>query len=553
MTRAVSLTLFFAALTVAMAAPWSLHPTSRILVDNPDAHLFMWTLGWDAHAFVTDPLSIFNANIFHPNPNTLAYSENLIGSALLVAPVIWMTGDLVLALNLASMLACMLCGIGAYVLGRRVGLSPAAAVIAGIVFAFAPSRFFRMSQMHVNAMQWMPFGLAYLHAYFDRGRSRDLRLSIGFLVMQAVTAGHGAVFLGVSMLALSVYRLALGEPVAALRRLRDVGVTGAVLIVPAVLIWLPYRRAQVEMGLRRSLENWTVTPESFLASPTHVHEFLISLFTDRNLNETASAFLFPGYLVFLLGLAALWPSRRGSESTAEPIEAARPRQNVRFYGLLAVLSVLFFIDGPLSLWPWVYSWPGFSFIRVPSRFAILATLALAILAGAGFDRLSARATRRGAIVAATLLAAALLGEYAAQPFSGTPYVIRIPTIVRWLDTLPKPFVVAEVPMPRGSDAGAYVRFNTAAMLHSTVHWQKTIHGYSGLEPALHARVFRELNLFPDETSIATLKELGVTHVVVHRNLYPVDVWPDVETRLRQAMGIRFVRAEADGEVYEVLK
>lgn len=553
MTRAVSLTLLFAALTVAMAAPWSLHPTSRILVDNPDAHLFMWTLGWDAHALVTDPLSIFDANIYHPLPNTLAYSENLIGSALLVAPSIWMTGDLLLALNVASMLACMLCGIGAYVLGRKVGLRPAAAVIAGIVFAFAPSRFFRMSQMHVNAMQWMPFGLAYLHAYFDRGRARDLRLALGFLVMQAVTVGHGAVFLGVSMLALSVYRLALGEPVAALRRLRDVGVTGALLIVPAVLIWLPYRRAQVEMGLRRSLENWTVTPESFLASPAHVHQFLISLVTDRNPNETASAFLFPGYLVLLLGIMALWPAGRRIDSTPEPIEAARLRQNVWFYGLLTVLSVLFFIDGPLSLWPWVYSWPGFSFIRVPSRFVILTTLTLAVLAGAGFERLAARATRRGLVVAASLLGVTLLGEYATQPFSGTPYAIRVPAIVRWLDTLPTPFVVAEVPVPRASDAGAYVRFHTAAMLHSTVHWQKTIHGYSGLEPALHARVFRELNLFPDETSIATLKDLGVTHVVVHRNLYPPDVWPDVETRLRRSEGIRFVHAEADGEVYEVLE
>ena len=551
MTRAAQLTLLFAALTVVMAAPWSLHPTTRILVDNPDAHLFMWTLGWDAHAFISQPLSIFDANIYHPLPNTLAYSENLIGSAMLVAPIVWATNDLLLALNLASMLACGLSGIGAYVLGRKVGLSPASAIITGIVFAFAPSRFFRMSQMHVNAMQWMPFGLAYLHAYFDRGRARDLRIALGFLVMQAITVGHGAVFLGVAMLALAAYRLARGEPLAPLRRLRDVGLIGAMLTVPAILIWLPYRRAQEEMGLRRSLENWTVTPESFFASPTHVHQFVMSLLTDRNLNETASAFLFPSYLVLLLGIVALWPAR--GAGNAEPDATPNIRRNVVFYGLLAGLSVLFFIDGPLSLWPWVYSWPGFSFIRVPSRFMILTTLTLAVLAGAGFERLAARATGRGMLVGATLLAAALLGEFATQPFSGTPYAIRIPSIVRWLDTLPKPFVVAEVPVPRARTAGAYVRFNTAAMLHSTVHWQKTIHGYSGLEPALHARVLGELNLFPNEASIASLKELGVTHVVVHRPLYAPDEWPDVESRLRQSVDLRFVHAEADGEVYEILK
>ncbi|WP_332772324.1 hypothetical protein, partial [Phenylobacterium sp.] len=71
------------ALTVLMAAPWSLHPATRVLLDAPDTHLYIWTLAWDAHAFVTNPFGIFDANIYYPLPNTLAYSENLIGSAFL--------------------------------------------------------------------------------------------------------------------------------------------------------------------------------------------------------------------------------------------------------------------------------------------------------------------------------------------------------------------------------------------------------------------------------------------------------------------------------------
>jgi len=51
----------------------------------------------------------------------------------------------------------------------------------------------------------------------------------------------------------------------------------------------------------------------------------------------------------------------------------------------------------------VYSWPGFNFIRVPSRFSILGVLCLAVLAGFGFERLAARATPKGR----TLLAAAV--------------------------------------------------------------------------------------------------------------------------------------------------
>ena len=85
MTRAL-VVLGFALLTVVMAAPWSLHPSSRVVVDNPDTHLFLWTLGWNTHALTTRPLHVFDANIYAPMPNTLAYSENALGSVPFAAP-----------------------------------------------------------------------------------------------------------------------------------------------------------------------------------------------------------------------------------------------------------------------------------------------------------------------------------------------------------------------------------------------------------------------------------------------------------------------------------
>lgn len=93
--------------------------TRTLPADDPDAHLFMWTLAWDAHAFVHQPLSIFNANIFYPNRDTLAYSA--IGSAFFAAPVIWLTGNPILAANFVSLLSCALCGLGATCPGGASG------------------------------------------------------------------------------------------------------------------------------------------------------------------------------------------------------------------------------------------------------------------------------------------------------------------------------------------------------------------------------------------------------------------------------------------------
>jgi hypothetical protein len=207
--RAAGLALLFGGLTVVMGAPWSLHPASRVVVDNPDTHLFLWTLGWNVHALATNPLGVFDANMYYPFSNTLAYSENLIGSSLLAAPIIWATGDLVLALNLVSLLSTALCGVGAYVLARRLGARIPAAVLAGLVFAFAPTRFFRMSQMFLNSVQWMPFCLASLHAYLGQRRPRDLRLAIGWFSLQAVTSGHGAAMLSVAVIVLVIWSLVI--------------------------------------------------------------------------------------------------------------------------------------------------------------------------------------------------------------------------------------------------------------------------------------------------------------------------------------------------------
>lgn len=540
MKRAALLTLLFAALTVLMAAPWSLHPATRVLLDAPDTHLYIWTLAWDTHAFVTNPFGIFDANIYYPLPNTLAYSENLIGSAFLAAPVIWLTGDAVLAMNLVALSSCLLSGLGAFLLARKLGIGIQGAVLAGIIFAFAPARFFRMSQIHLVAMQWIPFSLAYLHSYFDTKRARDLRLAIGFAVLQVLCGGHGAVFLVVAGLAVVAYRVATGERLALVTRLRDVGITGALLLVPVVLMVWPYRRVQQEMGLRRTLENWTVTPSSYLASPSHVHQFVMSLFSDVKFHEQADAYLFPGILPVVLAAAALLVPRDGSLKQRDTL----------LYAVIAVVSVLLFIDGPLALWPWVYSWPGMNFIRAPSRFMIVTILCLAVLAGAGFERLAARWTHLTQRAAVVMVAVLLLAEFNAYPFKGTDYVMPAPAVDAWLASQPKPFVVAEVPLPDPRNSGRFERFQTMTMLHSMAHWQKTVHGYSGFRAPFHDQLYREMRRFPDEASIAKLREIGVTYVVVHRELIEPDQWPAFEARLTQS-GLPLKHEDPSGRVYSL--
>ena len=535
-------TVAYAVLTFLMALPFSAAPGTSILGDVPDAHVYMWTLAWDAHAFLHQPLRLFDANIYHPYANTLAYSENLIGSAFFAAPIIWLTGNIVLATNVTALLSCVLCGTGAYLLARRLHVSARGAFLCGLIFAFGPPRFIRMGQLHMTAVQWIPFSLAFLHTYFERGRRRDLLFALGFFSLQALTSGHGAAYLLVATVALLAWQFLLGTPLAFWQRLRDFGAAGAYLLAPAVMVILPYRIAQADAGLLGGyLADAQPNIESFIASPARFHQYLQATLWGPFAKEP-DAYLFPGILVLLLAAIAVvnHPARR-------PL-----RENfVAFYLLLAVMSTLMFVGWPVELWLYVHWLPGLSFIRMPSRFIILTMLALAVLAGIGVDRLTARLAKRTATMATAAMVAFLLAEYSTYPFAGVPFAINIPAIDRWLDSQPKPFAIAEVPVPSPGNIGAMERQQTQSMLHATAHWQKTIHGFSSLRRPLHDRLYLELTAFPDATSLASLREVGVTYVVVHTNEYG-DRWPAIEERIVKTPALKLEHVEGSGRVYTIV-
>ena len=299
--------LLYAALTMAFCYPFSVNLTSNLLSHGTDTDLWVWTIGWDLHALLHQPWAIFDANIFFPFRHTLAYSENMIGSALVAAPVVWLTGNLLLGINVVVLVSIAASGIGARLLARRLGLSEAGALIAGLVFAFTPPRFLRLNQMHLTTIQWIPFSLAYLHAYFQHGRPRDLRLALCFFTLQALTSGHGGAFLVLAIVVVFAVRLAQGEPVAFMRRLRDVGVIGALIILPAALIYVPYRAAQVEVGLRRALEgDWGLSASSFFTSSSYVQQCIVKHAPAWDwLAVPPDAWLFPGFLPIALAFVAI--------------------------------------------------------------------------------------------------------------------------------------------------------------------------------------------------------------------------------------------------------
>ena len=125
----------FAVATLVMASPLIDY---RHLADasyEGDSRLLIWTLAWDSHAILTaSPL--FDANMFHPASESLAWAEHHIGIALFAMPTYAVSGNPVLAYWLVWLMAFPLNALAIQALAYRVTGDRIAAFAAGLVYAF---------------------------------------------------------------------------------------------------------------------------------------------------------------------------------------------------------------------------------------------------------------------------------------------------------------------------------------------------------------------------------------------------------------------------------
>ncbi|HEX3511725.1 MAG TPA: hypothetical protein VHT27_11575 [Solirubrobacteraceae bacterium] len=166
-------------LAIVTTWPLVLHLPSRIAPDLGDPVRTAWEVAWVGHAMLHNPLHLFNANAFYPHPLSLAFSDSLLG----YGPAAFFGSGTVAALvryNLLFLFAWSLCFLGAYLLGRELGLGRLGSAAAGAAFAYAPYRVTEAGHLHVISSGGIPLALFLLLRGYRRS-SRGLVIA-GWLV-----------------------------------------------------------------------------------------------------------------------------------------------------------------------------------------------------------------------------------------------------------------------------------------------------------------------------------------------------------------------------------
>jgi hypothetical protein len=228
--------------------------------------------------------------------------------------------------------------------------------------------------------------------------------------------------------------------------------------------------------------------------------------------------------------------------------AGRPRRLVWIYLTMCAFAVEMSLGVNGHLYPWLLAhMRTLDGLRAPARFSIVAFSALAVLAGFGVDvierRLSNPQLRRRVAAIATFL---LLAECGSAPMYLADRSTKVADLYRMMNRLPAG-PVTELPMP-GPDA-LYEYWSMS-------HWKPLINGYSGYAPAGYVDTVARMMTFPDDRSIARLKDLHVRYIIVHQNFFEthakfVNLVVRMAARPELLSAGRFNSAEGNAELFEL--
>jgi hypothetical protein len=522
-----------AALTAIMTWPLAAGPGRYGRTNTSDGQWSIWVVNWVAHALATRPTRLYDANIFHPNPVRLAYSEPNIGAGILALPAWVATRNPYATHNSAVLLGFVWAAVAGYGLGRHLTGSRVAAAYCAVAFAFCPFTFARFAHIQLLLTAGIPTALLAMHRMIDRpspGRAIVLGLALfaqalccGYYGLAAgLTVGLGLVFFAVSRGTWRNGRFWLAAGIAA--------ATAVALTLPFLL---PTLRVDEAGTFRRTLEEsarYSADWRSWLTSSAWAHRWMLPLL------KSWTDVLFPGFLTVGLAAGAVW--------------LVRPwRDTVVFYLLLSVLGVWVSLGPSAGLYSWLFQTvPMFSLLRAPARLGILVTLALSVLAAFAIARL-ANGQRRGRRLLAAVLPIAVALELATMP-------LRLPDnsappngVYRLLAAQPRGAVVELPFFWRSIDFHRHAYY----MLYSTYHWQPLVNGYSDFVPPDFRNDVLTIASFPTRDSFPLLQKRGVRYAVFHLNFYNRVSRAELTTRLEEFKPfLRPLLRDGDVWLYEIV-
>ena len=333
-------TLLYAGITAVLFRALLPDLPTHLFSDPGDPLLLTAILGWNAwHVPLT--ADWWNFPSFAPVEGVTAFTEHMLLTYPVASPIVWATGNPVLAYNVVFLLAKPLNGAAAFALGRELTGSWAAGWIAGLAFAFAPYQAIHQGHAQLMLSFGMPFSLLWLHRYLHGNRSR--RALVWFAVGWLMTALANAYLLVFFPLLVLLYSLWFVRPAEWRQLVPPAAAAGVATLAIAPLLWGYHVRLAAygfarELGEIRAFSADVVSLAGMFHANTAWRGLLPHDFEERA--------LFPGFTIVALALLGLISGRpRPEHSRTTPWSR-------RFFAAAAFVTVVVIARVQAGPWGW---------------------------------------------------------------------------------------------------------------------------------------------------------------------------------------------------------
>lgn len=511
------LTVPAAAIVLAIVTTWPL-----VLILDDHAHdafdpLFQaWTLDWAQHA-IGSGAPLWDANIFAPNQRTLAYSDHLLGVAVLLLPLRWLGLSPIGVQNVGLLLGYASSAVAGYVFGRVVTRSVVVGACTGVVYAFGPYNTFLGQHMNITIHPGPALAATAAWTLADRC-SEGRRVAPALVALTAVVALQGTVSFytaTLSIVAGGAVLLARARDLRARGLLRGVLALAAGVVLLLPLAWPYILNSRAMAGdFEWRLADFAVSGADFSSVDPSLTVW------GRSLGSPTGIFgqpTFPGVTVIVLTALGLFQLRRVGDRRIPTVALA-----------LAVTGLVLAIGTSGRGWrryaPYrlVYELvPGGTALRGTGRFWLVGLLGVGLLVGLAVRRFTASAMASGggrrlvavAVVASCLGLILLEGH---RSWADAPR-IEVAEVDRVLARLPGDEGVVYLPLPISRDEGFPLLGQAQIVYRSTAHHRPMLNGYAGFYPDDFFTAGRDIADLPAPPSLEHLRRLGVRYIVVPPN------------------------------------
>lgn len=549
--EAILVFFLFTLLTLIATFPLLLHFDVAV-IGGGDTSQNAWNLWWVQQGLSRGELFPYDTQaIYHPLGISLAYHPLGVLNGWISFFLQGLGLSLVSTYNAITVLTFTGTGLTTYFLVASLTQNRGAALVAGIIFTFAPIRMSRLffGNLEMYSTQFIPLMVLFFLVMLKTGRHRYAFLASLFFAMTAWCSLYLAYGAGLLIVMLFISGLISARTDLRIwlwtqsKALLLFAITTLILVLPVILpMGLNYsdfqdQSDQMAAATSNSADllgffvpDRTTDPLSVRFSPSF-RSFVENTYATFYGNP-AEKTVFLGYTVIATVLVSLFMVRRKGFLQWQIMAA--------IFFLLCLGPVLH-IGGQQLLshlpYEWLGSIPFVSFGRSPSRFAIFLMLALAVISGYGLATLERKnKSFRWLTLTMGIL---IFMEFLIVPVRMDMRFAQIPSFYSALAEIENQtnWAILDVPVDligAQGPAGEY-------MLYQTSHQKPIVSGYISRTPThitqifespfiyeLRARIYGDTAPFDlDETFFAQapleLRRLNIEYVVLHRwTLNPLD-------------------------------